>query len=129
MSTRPWTRRLFAQSPRAGRSAAARRRPAIEALEERALLTGYSAANVSDLIAAIVSSNTAGSANTITLTADTSSPYTLAAVDNTTDGATGLPVIAAGNVLTSRAAATPSSGARPTARRRSASSTSRPGQR
>ncbi len=100
MSTRPWTRRLFAQSARAGRSAAARRRPVIEALEERALLTGYSAANVSDLIAAIVSSNTAGGANTITLTADTSSPYTLAAVDNTTDGATGLPVIAAGNVLT-----------------------------
>lgn len=100
MSTRQWTRRLFAQSARAGRSAAVRRRPVIEALEERALLTGYSVANVSDLIAAIVSSNTAGGANTITLTADNSSPYTLAAVDNTTDGATGLPVIAAGNVLT-----------------------------
>ncbi len=100
MSTRQWTRRLFPQSARAGRSAAVRRRPVIEALEERALLTGYSVANVSDLIAAIVSSNTAGGANTITLTADNSSPYTLAAVDNTTDGATGLPVIAAGNVLT-----------------------------
>ncbi len=100
MATRTRTRRHFAKPPHAGRRAAVRRRPVVEAFEERALLTGYTAANVSELIAAIDSSNLAGGTNTITLTAASSSPYTLTAVDNTADGATGLPVIAAGNILT-----------------------------
>jgi hypothetical protein len=53
---------------------------------------------VADLIADINAANTAGGSNTITLVAGKT--FTLAAVDNTTDGATGLPVIAANNTLT-----------------------------
>ncbi len=37
----------------------------------------------------------AGGSNTINLTAPTTSPYVLTAVNNTTSGANGLPVIAA----------------------------------
>ena len=47
----------------------------------------------SDLINA---ANAAGGSNTITLTAPTTSPYVLTAVDNTTNGPTGLPVISGG---------------------------------
>jgi len=71
----------------------------LEPLEARALLTSYTAASVSDLIADINASN-AGGTNTITLTAATTAPYVLTAVNNTTDGATGLPVIAANDNLT-----------------------------
>jgi hypothetical protein len=70
-------------------------RLALEQLETRTLLSNYSAATVADLIADINAANLAGGSNTIALTAPTTSPYILAAVDNTTDGATGLPVIAA----------------------------------
>ena len=49
----------------------------------------YTAASVSALIADINAANTAGGANTITLTAPTTSPYVLTAVNNSTDGATG----------------------------------------
>jgi hypothetical protein len=55
----------------------------------------FYAATPSDLIADITAANQAGGTNTITLVAPTTSPYTLTAIDNTTDGATGLPVIAA----------------------------------
>jgi len=72
----------------------------LEHLEDRALLSGYSASTVSDLIADINAANAAGGANTISLTAPTTSPYVLTAVDNTTDGPTGLPVIAANDNLT-----------------------------
>ena len=68
----------------------------LERLEDRTLLTSYTAATVSDLIADINAANKAGGTNTIALTAPTSSPYVLTAVDNTTDGATGLPVISGG---------------------------------
>ncbi len=78
----------------------ARRRLVIEALEHRTLLNSYMAATAADVITDIGLANSAGGTNTITLTAATSSPYILTAVDNTTDGATGLPVIAAGNNLT-----------------------------
>jgi hypothetical protein len=61
------------------------------------LLSNYSAVTVSDLIADINAANSAGGTNTITLTAPTSSPYVLTAVNNSTDGPTGLPVIAGGN--------------------------------
>src|SRR5262249_41303409 len=80
--------------------APARFRPRLEALEDHILLNGYMAATAADLITDIGLANAAGGTNTITLTAATSSPYTVTAVDNTTDGATGLPVIAAGNILT-----------------------------
>ena len=55
----------------------------------RALLTSYTAAGVSDLIADITAANTNGGANTITLTAATTAPYVLTTVNNTTDGAHG----------------------------------------
>jgi hypothetical protein len=42
----------------------------------------------------------AGGSNTITLTARTTSPYVLTAVNSTSDGATGLPLIAANDNLT-----------------------------
>jgi len=72
----------------------------LEPLEDRALLSSYAAASVSALIADINLSNTAGGSNTISLTAPTTSPYILTAVNNTTDGATGLPMIAANDNLT-----------------------------
>ncbi len=75
----------------------------LEHLEGRALLASYSAANVAALIADINAANTAGGANTITLTAKTTSPYVLTAVNNSTFGgndANGLPVIAANDNLT-----------------------------
>jgi len=62
-------------------------------LEDRALLTAYTAATAADLIADINAANKHGGANTITLAAPTASPYVLTAVNNATDGANGLPVI------------------------------------
>jgi hypothetical protein len=75
----------------------------LEHLEGRALLTNYSAASVSALIADINAANTAGGANTITLTAKTTSPYVLTSVNNSTYSgydANGLPVIAGNDNLT-----------------------------
>jgi hypothetical protein len=72
----------------------------LKQLEDRTLLTGYNAANVTDLVNDINAANTAGGTNTITLTAATTSPYVLTAVDNSTDAPTGLPVIAANDNLT-----------------------------
>src|SRR5215471_16076966 len=84
-------------SSRAGR----RRSPLIlEALEDRTALSNFNAATVSDLIADINAASTAGGTNTITLTAPTSNPYVLMAVDNSSNGANGLPVIANKNILT-----------------------------
>jgi len=54
--------------------------------------------NVSELVAAINAANAAGGVNTITLTPGKT--FTLTAVNNNTDGPTGLPVIAANNKLT-----------------------------
>jgi hypothetical protein len=70
------------------------------ALEQAMGLSNLNAATVCDLIADINAANKAGGSNTITLTAPTTSPYVLTAVDNTTDGATGLPVISVGNKKT-----------------------------
>jgi hypothetical protein len=101
MTIRFWFRKLFARSvARPLRKTPARCRLSLEALEDRTLLTAYTAATVADLITDIGLANQAGGTNTITLSAAPSSPYTLTAVDNTTDGATGLPVIAAGDNLT-----------------------------
>jgi hypothetical protein len=67
----------------------------LEPLDDRVLLTTYSAATVTALVADLSAANRAGGSNTITLTASTTSPYVLTAVNNTTNGATGLPVVAA----------------------------------
>jgi hypothetical protein len=75
-------------------------RLALEQLEDRVVPTNYSAANVSQLIADINAANVGGGSNTITLTAPTTSPYTLTAANNSTYGNTGLPVIAANDILT-----------------------------
>ncbi len=74
----------------------------LEPLEARALLASYTASSVSALIVDIQAANSAGRANTITLTAPTTSPYVLTATNNTStaDGPNGLPVIAANNNLT-----------------------------
>jgi hypothetical protein len=72
----------------------------VEQLEDRMLPSTFYAATVSDLIADIRAANTSGGLNSIVLTAPTTSPYVLTAADNSTDGPTGLPVIAAGNNLT-----------------------------
>jgi hypothetical protein len=84
--------------PQASRRRSAR--PRLEQLEDRLTPSTFSAATVSDLIADINAANRQGGANTIALTAPISSPYVLTAVNNTTDGATGLPVIAANDNLT-----------------------------
>jgi hypothetical protein len=60
------------------------------------LLSSFTAATVSDLIADINAANNAGGSNSITLTAATTSPYVLSQVDNTVDGPTALPVISGG---------------------------------
>src|SRR5262249_28593393 len=73
-------------------------RLAVESLEDRVTPANYSAASVSDLIADINAANLTPEADTITLVA--SKTFTLNVVDNTTDGATGLPVIAASEDLT-----------------------------
>jgi hypothetical protein len=80
------------------RSAAVRFRPQVEALEGRTLPSTYTASSVADLIADINAANAAGGSNTIALVAGTT--FQLTTVNNSTDGATGLPVIAASDNLT-----------------------------
>jgi hypothetical protein len=75
-------------------------RLALERLEDRLVPTNYTAANVNQLIADINTANQAGGSNIITLTAPTTSPYILTAVNNTTDGVNGMPVIAKYDNLT-----------------------------
>jgi len=70
----------------------------LERLEDRTLPSSYTAGSVSDLIADINAANQVGGANTITLVAGKT--FSLTAVNNTTDGATGLPIIAANDNLT-----------------------------
>jgi hypothetical protein len=100
----PWSlARQHKRRPRPPGSRRARRGGThllLEQLEERSLLSSYSAASVFDLIADINAANSAGGTNTITLTAPTASPYVLTVVNNSTDGATGLPVIAKNDMLT-----------------------------
>src|SRR5437868_8400615 len=88
------------RTSRHARPQAARRRGVrlrLEQLEDRTVPSSFTAASVSDLIADINAANAAGGSNTITLAAGTT--FTLTAVDNTTHGATGLPVIAANDNL------------------------------
>ncbi len=100
-----WFRSLFASwKSRPSRSPRPQPLPALrgtlEHLEDRSLPSSYSAASTSALIADITAANTAGGSNTITLTAAATAPYVLTAINNSTDGATGLPVIAANDNLT-----------------------------
>jgi hypothetical protein len=67
-----------------------------EVLEVRSLLSSYTAASVSALVADINAANASGGANTITLAANTK--FDLTAVDNTTNGVNGLPVISGAKV-------------------------------
>jgi hypothetical protein len=76
-------------------------RLACEQLEDRTVPSNFlTAANVSDLIYDINYANAHPGSNTIALTAPTTSPYVLTAVNNPTDGGNGLPVIAANDNLT-----------------------------
>jgi hypothetical protein len=77
-----------------------RLRPRLEQFENRTLLSSYTALTVSDLINDINAANKKGGSNTITLGAPTTSAYVLTAVDNTTDGPTGLPAITSKDHLT-----------------------------
>jgi len=69
-----------ARSPR--RAAARRFRPRLEMLEDRALLTAYTAATATDLIADINAANKSNGTNTIMLTAPSTSPYVFLAANN-----------------------------------------------
>jgi hypothetical protein len=95
-----WFRTLLERSlpRRLSRARRAAPRLTVEVLEDRAVPAAFTAASVGDLIADINAANTAGGSNTITLAAGVR--FTLTAVDNTTYGATGLPVIAANDDLT-----------------------------
>jgi hypothetical protein len=104
MSFFSWLRNRTSPGPARARAqqrpAAPRSRPRLEALEDRCLPTTFYAATASDIVADIKAANLQSGTNTIVLTAPTSSPYVLTAADNTTDGGTILPVIAAGDNLT-----------------------------
>jgi hypothetical protein len=65
-----------------------RTRLVLEHLEDRRLSASYSAATVSALVADIQAANAAGGANTISLTAPTTSPYEFTASNNSTNGGT-----------------------------------------
>lgn len=65
----------------------------IERLERRTLCASYTAATGAELIAAINAANSSAAADSITLASGAT--FSLTAVNNTTNGATGLPTIAA----------------------------------
>src|SRR5262245_5874735 len=91
-----WLRR-----PRPVRPPAARRRGLrlrLEQLEDRTVPSSFTAASVSELIADINAANLSAEADTITLVAGNT--FTLTEVNNTTNGPTGLPIIAANENLT-----------------------------
>jgi hypothetical protein len=93
------SRRSASPYPRAKRPSPPRPfRPTLQQLEDRTLPSNYTAPCVTDLISDIAAANTAGGSNTITLVANTT--FSLSAVNNTSDGPTGLPAIAKGDHLT-----------------------------
>src|SRR4051794_2165365 len=72
--------------------------PGVEQLEDRTLPSNFAAATVPELIADINAANLTPEADTITLAPGKT--FTLTAVNNTTDGSNGLPVVASGEDLT-----------------------------
>jgi predicted outer membrane repeat protein len=70
----------------------------LEPLEDRMVPATFTAATASDLIADVNAANLTGGASTIKLAPQAT--FTLTAVDNSADGPTGLPVIAANDNLT-----------------------------
>jgi hypothetical protein len=90
--------RLFASAGRPSAKPARRAWLAVECLEGRAVPASFTAATVADLVADITAANTSGGANTITLAPG--ARFTLTAADNSTNGPTGLPVVAANDDLT-----------------------------
>jgi hypothetical protein len=79
------------------------RRLNVEALEDRCMPSTFYAATASALIADIKAANLQGGANTIALTAPTTSPYVMTTWDtwsSSTNGMNALPVIAKGDNLT-----------------------------
>jgi hypothetical protein len=93
------SRRSAAPHPRAERKARQRPfRPLLEQLEDRTLPSNYTAASVSALIHDINAANQHGGSNTIMLAAATT--FQLTTVNDTTDGPTGLPIIAVNDNLT-----------------------------
>jgi hypothetical protein len=96
---RTWIRSDRVQRRRARKATGPRvsHRPRLEALEDRTLLSNYTAATMTELIADINAANKAGGTNTIYLASATPTitpvVFDLTAVDNTTNGANGLPVI------------------------------------
>lgn len=80
------------------RRAPVRTRLTVEALEGRAVPAVFTAATAADLIADITISNQTAESDTINLTPG--ARFTLTTVNNTTDGPTAMPVIAANNKLT-----------------------------
>ena len=105
MSFRTWfaalqVARTFDRLQREWRRSPRRRRASYscapaEVLEVRSLLSSYTAASVSALVADINASNANGGTNTITLAASTK--FDLTARDNITNGLNGLPVISGKN--------------------------------
>jgi hypothetical protein len=95
MSLFSWLRSSKSTRPTRSRS----RRLSVEALEDRMVPSTFYAATASDLIADIKAANLQGGANTIVLTAPTTSPYLLW-TNNQTNGNNVLPVIANGDNLT-----------------------------
>jgi hypothetical protein len=95
----PWLRRSRTTRPAPRRR---RLRLGLEGLEERTVPSSFTAATFSDLIADINAANLAGGSNSITLVAG--NRFNLTVQDNddyaATEGANGLPVIAAGDDLT-----------------------------
>jgi hypothetical protein len=70
----------------------------LEQLEDRTVPSKFTASTVSQLIADINAANQSGGSNTIVLASNTT--FDLTAVNNTTNGANGLPLIAAKDNLT-----------------------------
>ena len=92
-----WLRNRKCPSPSVGRHAqsfpprSAGCRPRVEGLEDRTLLSTYTAGSVSALIADINAANMAGGSNTIILAPRIT--FDLKTANNTVNGANGLPVI------------------------------------
>jgi hypothetical protein len=93
LNSTPSRRRPIRRCPPAGRLS-------VEQLEDRTVPANFTASYGGDLIADINAANQIGGSNTITLVLVPDSSFALYGVDNTTDGATGLPVIATNDNLT-----------------------------